>query len=1704
MMSKMIRVIFILVLLYTLPGFSGTLVPGVTSIVQAEPLAAVNHAIYLPGTLPPSSGFDLSGKIEIPYSSQLNFNGGALTITAWINRDTLARAETILGNGWQESYWFGFTPTGNLRFTPDGFAHHADSTATIPAGKWTHVAVVFKTGTTRFYINGALDTTVNQAGAALVAAPAGSLLYIGYDRNNTFSPNYFAGYIDEVHLSKSDLSQQIQLFLQESNNIVDPNQRAHWSLEGNANDNSGQGHHGIIRGGGATFTNYAAFPKNLLIPQVAAVPVLNGDCGTTEYTNAVTVSIFDTPVAIQHTASDLWVCFDYLGTSSAASVYLDPQLTRVDPSQPEHLRLSVTNANTRTTGVGNGAGNYTTTPGLDIQWDGKYLSSGGEFPTYSAEFRISSALLGGLEHQIGLALDTDAAGRGGLSLWPILAGYSLPSTWSLATLAGLGPVRIFNGTVKYQPKNSAYSASPVGGVALNVIGSNPDGSEAVVSSGKSNSSGVFSIGTTSSFSNQRLVLGSPPQGLVYQKAVAGPSGTMLDERTIDFATAGSGTYPSNQFVLADALPANLDSGHGPIYEIIAAQAIFDSGALDDFMIYKSRLGFTIETKSLESIDSGMPGANRKDRIRAWEKNRRAAYAARFAYVLLVGSQETIPHIRVAFGMDNKSGNTCADVNSGVTGYKESDWYYVDLVSNFDTNGNGCYLDGMWTKAADLAPGYSPDAIPGFEFSVTLGRIPFDSASTIKKVLKNSMDFERQSKAYKTQALFGMSMLALEGYMPNGSPCADQWGNRCVPPDPNSNYDMAMLVEQMKTNFFTPLGYTSTSYYENEATVAGGSGIHSAQVLNENTIEAALNQHLYGFVDFDGHGNGSGVYRVHWTGDLNGNGVMNLSNTPALNEVAGGDLFRNDNLANLTADNAMGAIFYVMACSTADPDKSNNFAASILSGGHGVATIAAMSVIGVGSWTGPISTGSVAQHDNYFIAQRIFSQNQLVGDALWGTLSERLKKNSHGSGQLAISLFGDPSLSYQGNPSAGSRLAPWSMLRREVNGRAYFPLSGPALPKKLWEYSASAPTPNIPRPSPVVSADGEVTVAAGSTLRVLRNGTLFQTLNLDAQAYGSPALAADGTLYSVDVNGKIYAFSYPQVITLYPAQRSRRWAYPTGGAPLTSPSIAPDGSILVGSEYSGQISVLTILRPDGNLHNINLLSGKIQAAVSATADRIIYAATLRSDNGQGTLYRLDPYCLPSNSTCSAKSITIANGYSGAPLLSYGDLFVGSADGNIYRYNPETLSQLNVYNAGSPITAGPVAGPGGQILVGTFAGKYISLTTNLALRWQHAFADGPINGVPAFSTDGLYITTSNRLTALNPTSGAILWQRFQAAIGNGSAAVGYGREVYFQTESGKVLAYGEGWVNPPVYVIARADKIGQRAVNQVSWYINGAPPIPLSADPQPVPEEAVDINAVTTVMGVLLQRSPDGNEWEDVALLPPGTTSFTDTGITPQTGYQYRLQIIDSSGQNSDFAISEAIDSLPSLPGSPVLTAVTPLSSSTLSLQWNAPASLVDQYRIERGGSAGGPFNPLGTIDSTSTSFADDTLGPNARAFYRVVALNQTGESTPSNVIGATTFQQGLAGPQNLQAVLLNGKITLTWNGRPPSAQAAVEMLPFGSSDWTPLASLNADTFGYFPGEPNAYDFRVKFVQGLNESSYAQTSSSLVIPQNLLTYLPMLER
>lgn len=143
--------------------------------------------------------------LSVPDKTDLE-NLASMTIEAWVYPTSFADFPTIVGNDFQESYWFGFSESGNPRFYPNGGAY-AQAPQTIALNQWTHVAVAFKGGALgqiTFYIDGAEVHSV--ASSAMGTGGSVGDLRIGADRSAGGPDFHFQGFLDEVRIWGDPLS----------------------------------------------------------------------------------------------------------------------------------------------------------------------------------------------------------------------------------------------------------------------------------------------------------------------------------------------------------------------------------------------------------------------------------------------------------------------------------------------------------------------------------------------------------------------------------------------------------------------------------------------------------------------------------------------------------------------------------------------------------------------------------------------------------------------------------------------------------------------------------------------------------------------------------------------------------------------------------------------------------------------------------------------------------------------------------------------------------------------------------------------------------------------------------------------------------------------------------------------------------------------------------------------------------------------------------------------------------------------------------------------------------------------------------------------------------------------------------------------------------------------------------------------------------
>ncbi|HJU55114.1 MAG TPA: fibronectin type III domain-containing protein, partial [Pyrinomonadaceae bacterium] len=133
----------------------------------------------------------------------------------------------------------------------------------------------------------------------------------------------------------------------------------------------------------------------------------------------------------------------------------------------------------------------------------------------------------------------------------------------------------------------------------------------------------------------------------------------------------------------------------------------------------------------------------------------------------------------------------------------------------------------------------------------------------------------------------------------------------------------------------------------------------------------------------------------------------------------------------------------------------------------------------------------------------------------------------------------------------------------------------------------------------------------------------------------------------------------------------------------------------------------------------------------------------------------------------------------------------------------------------------------------------------------------------------------------------------------------------------------------------------------------------------------------------------------------STSFLNTGLTPNSLYRFRVRAYNSVG-NSAYSNVFNLDTTikPAAPTN--LTAASYYTGLAVTIYWTDNANNEVGFRIERcQGANCTNFLEVGTRGANSTSFLNTGLARNTLYRYRVRSYNKAGNSGYSNIASVTT-------------------------------------------------------------------------------------------------------
>ena len=247
------------------------------------------------------------------------------------------------------------------------------------------------------------------------------------------------------------------------------------------------------------------------------------------------------------------------------------------------------------------------------------------------------------------------------------------------------------------------------------------------------------------------------------------------------------------------------------------------------------------------------------------------------------------------------------------------------------------------------------------------------------------------------------------------------------------------------------------------------------------------------------------------------------------------------------------------------------------------------------------------------------------------------------------------------------------------------------------------------------------------------------------------------------------------------------------------------------------------------------------------------------------------------------------------------------------------------------------------------------------------------------------------------------------------------------------------------------------------------------------------------GFEVERSPDGNtNWTRIADLGINTTTYSNTGLNPNTRYFYRVRAKNSVGNSAYSNTADAITQALPIPNAPARLTAQAVSSSQINLTWADIADNETGFQVERASSATAPFTKIADLGINTQTYSDPNLNASTQYCYRVRAVNASGASAYSDIQCATTQAPPIAAPQNLAAATASAtQINLTWNAVSSATGYQLERSPNGNDPWTKIADPagNATSYADQNLTPNTrYFYRIRAVNQGGASGYSNTADA----------------
>lgn len=311
------------------------------------------------------------------------------------------------------------------------------------------------------------------------------------------------------------------------------------------------------------------------------------------------------------------------------------------------------------------------------------------------------------------------------------------------------------------------------------------------------------------------------------------------------------------------------------------------------------------------------------------------------------------------------------------------------------------------------------------------------------------------------------------------------------------------------------------------------------------------------------------------------------------------------------------------------------------------------------------------------------------------------------------------------------------------------------------------------------------------------------------------------------------------------------------------------------------------------------------------------------------------------------------------------------------------------------------------------------------------------------------------------------------------------------------------NPYCYRVRAVNSAGSSGYTDPQCTTTLAPPpgVPVNLQATAASPTQIDLtwmapNAAAGDIYEVQRATAAGGSYQSLKNVPigaNGTGLYSDTGLTPNTLYCYRVRRYSAPQSDpGNEACATTQPPVPTVPRPPTLLTATAVAASEIDLTWTDGSDNETGFEIE-GSTDGNTWTKLASVPANTTTYQHTGLTPVMRYYYRVRAVNTVGPSTYANVANAITPDVPPVAPASLAATASSfSAIVLTWTNPATNATGIDIEQSLDGNAYKKIGSVGATITTYIDTgltPATRYYYRIRSVNPAGPSGYAGPVNAL---------------